>query len=376
MSPIVERLRLRSAVVTTLLALGAALWVQIIGSKADLAFALGFCLMVLLSVLGLFLVRRVPDNAVSWVFLGAVVATTISQTASTWFNELIPGAAGAFVAHNVLLWISLGLMGFLILLFPTGRPPSPRWTWALWMGGLGSISQVVRPVYLAVDLPLADLRDGPTGSSFVDALSLVGQAAVVTAVVASLIGFFVRYHRAAGVEKLQMKYLVPSFTFLAGFWVIESLREETTLAILLLGLGAVTFPIAIVLSITRYRLYDIERIVSRTVSYLAVAVLLGSLFAIGVVAIPNLVIGDGAAPPLAVAASTLVVAALFNPLRKRIQGWVDRRFNRSRYDVERVMGLFADSLRDQSGTESLIDGWVSVVSHTMQPSSVGVWLRE
>jgi hypothetical protein len=163
---------------------------------------------------------------------------------------------------------------------------------------------------------------------------------------------------------------------LAAFWVIESIWEGSVLSIALLGLGGVTLPIAIVLSIIRYRLYEIDRIVSRTLAYLLVVVVLGSLFALGVVAIPNLVIGTGSAPPLVVAGSTLAVAALFNPMRRRALRWVDRRFNRSRYDAERVMSEFAQTLRDQVGSNGLVDGWVGVVSETMQPSGIGVWVRD
>jgi hypothetical protein len=111
------------------------------------------------------------------------------------------------------------------------------------------------------------------------------------------------------------------------------------------------------------------------VSYAIIVVVLGSLFAFCVVAVPNLVIGTGTAPPLFVAASTLLVAALFNPVRRRVQRWVDRRFNRARYDSQRVMDEYSVALRDQVDPEEVVDGWVGVVSETMQPVSVGVWMR-
>lgn len=124
----------------------------------------------------------------------------------------------------------------------------------------------------------------------------------------------------------------------------------------------------------RYRLYDIDRIISRTLSYALVVGLLGLIFAAGVVLAPSAVPGfeDSA---LVVAASTLVVAALFNPLRLRIQESVDLRFNRSRFDAERVMDGFVSSLRDQVDPDSVLGGWVDVVSETMQPAEVSVWVR-
>lgn len=364
------------AATTMGLALGTAIWVELALGNGGPELLLGFGLLATLAALALFLVRRIPENPVSWVLAGAVFSTVVNQAAYSYFVAGWAGAQLAFVLHNVLLWASLGLMGLLILLFPTGRPPSPRWNWVIWLAGLGSLSQMVRSIHLAVDLPLSELVDGSTGSALVDSISFVGQAAVALAIVAALVGLIVRFLRSRGVERLQMMYVVPSFTCLAAFWVIESVWEGSVLSMVLLGLGGVTLPIAIVLSIIRYRLYEIDRIVSRTLAYLIVIVVLGSLFAFGVIAIPNLVIGTGSAPPLVVAASTLAVAALFNPMRRRALRWVDRRFNRSRYDAEGIMNTFAGSLRDKTDLDSVVGGWVGVVSDTMQPSSLAVWVKD
>jgi uncharacterized membrane protein YbhN (UPF0104 family) len=132
-------------------------------------------------------------------------------------------------------------------------------------------------------------------------------------------------------------------------------------------------PAAIGVAITRYRLYEIDRLISRTVSYLLVIGLLVGVYA-GLVALLQVFVPSD--NPLVVAASTLAVAALFNPVRKRIQDWVDRRFNRSRYDAERVMDSFASTLRDRVEVGDVVDGWVGVVSETMQPTAVGVWIRD
>ncbi|MGD2044447.1 MAG: hypothetical protein PVJ28_12415, partial [Acidimicrobiia bacterium] len=229
------------------LALGAAMWVELALGNGGPEFFLGFLLLSALAALALFLLRRVPENPVSWVLSGAVFGTIVNQTAYSYFVAGWVGAEIAFVLHNVLLWVSLGLMGLLILLFPTGRPPSPRWNWVVWLVSLGSLSQMVRPVYLAVDLPLSELDDGPTGSVLVDSISFVGQAAVALAMVVALVGLIVRFIRSRGVERLQIIYVIPPFTCLAAFWVIESIWEGSVLSIALLGLGGVTLPIAIVL---------------------------------------------------------------------------------------------------------------------------------
>jgi hypothetical protein len=150
----------------------------------------------------------------------------------------------------------------------------------------------------------------------------------------------------------------------------EEARWLPVLANLVLALG---LPISIAVSITRYRLYEIDRLISRSVSYALVIGLLVGVYA-GLVALLQVFVPSD--NPLVVAASTLAVAALFNPVRKRIQDWVDRRFNRSRYDAERVMDSFASTLRDRVEVGDVVDGWVGVVSETMQPTAVGVWIRD
>jgi hypothetical protein len=129
-------------------------------------------------------------------------------------------------------------------------------------------------------------------------------------------------------------------------------------------------PVAIGFSVTKYRLYDIDRIISRTVAYGIVATLLAML-----VAAVAAVVGTSFDDPLIVAATTLAVAACFNPLRARVQKLVDRRFNRSRYDAQRVADEFAVSLRNRTDGRELVDGWIGVVNDTMQPSSIAVWTR-
>jgi hypothetical protein len=132
-------------------------------------------------------------------------------------------------------------------------------------------------------------------------------------------------------------------------------------------------PIAATLAVLRYRLYDIDRIISRTVTYAIVIVLLALVYALGVTGLTSLLDTDS---PLVVAGSTLAVAALFNPLRRRVQRGVDHRFNRTRYDAEQVVARFTGSLRDEVDPDRVTDGWVSVVNDTMHPASAGVWVRD
>lgn len=181
-----------------------------------------------------------------------------------------------------------------------------------------------------------------------------------------------RYWHSARGQRQQIKWLlagvliVTPLAFLAGQLGVNDF--------VLLGLAPSAAPIAIAIAVLRYRLYDLDRVVSRTVAYAVVVGLLAIVFAAGVVWVPNALPGLEDSPVL-IAVSTLAVAGLFNPLRKRVQVWVDRRFNRFRYDAERVAEGFSGSLHDRVDPEDLVDGWVSVVSETMQPEAVSVWVR-
>lgn len=171
-----------------------------------------------------------------------------------------------------------------------------------------------------------------------------------------------------------MKWLVLAFiVFLIGVLAEFGGFQYSIVANVFLPAGFVLVPVSIGIAVTRYRLYEVDRILSRTVSYVVVVGLLAAVF-FGVVTATSTLLDTSS--DLVIAASTLAVAALFNPLRKRVQRGVDHRFNRSRYDHQLVMDRFAGSLRDQVDSQEVVDGWVGVVAQTMQPVSAAVWVRE
>jgi hypothetical protein len=171
-----------------------------------------------------------------------------------------------------------------------------------------------------------------------------------------------------------MKWLVLAFAvFLVGVIAEFGGFQYSLVATVFLPAGLFLIPVAIFVAVTRYRLYEIDRILSRTVTYAVVIALLAAVYFGAIAALTAFLPSDS---PLAVAASTLAAAALFSPIRRRVQSWVDRHFNRSRYDAQRVMADFSDSLRMDVDQDYLVDGWVGVVSETMYPSSAGVWVRE
>jgi hypothetical protein len=193
------------------------------------------------------------------------------------------------------------------------------------------------------------------------ALALLGLLSIGSAVL--------RFIRATGEERQQLKWFA-----LALFVFALTLGTALLIGVpidLVSWAAALLIPASIALAVLRYRLYEIDRIVSRTVTYALIVV----LFAGGYLVTTALVGSQFSEDPLFVAAATLGVAAAFNPLRKRVQASMDRRFNRSRYDLEHVIDEFGGTLRDQTDADEVVSGWVEVVSETMQPSAVGVWVR-
>lgn len=194
----------------------------------------------------------------------------------------------------------------------------------------------------------------------------------LAAMVAAVAALIVRWIRSRGLERQQMKAVVLAFSIFALGTAIEfGVQQDHPVGVVLMVGGGLLVPLAIGMAIVRYRLYDIDKIISRTVSYAIVVGLLAAAAA-GVATVA----GTRFQKPWVVAATTLAVAAVFNPLRRRIQRAVERRFNRSRYDAERILDDFAGSLRDRVDPEAVVDGWVGVVSATMQPSTVGAWVRQ
>ncbi len=336
--------------------------------SADSVFAVGGLMVMMVGAL---LVLRVPHNRVSWVMFGAGAGFALMSLA-----EVIPVQSTRELINGIgLFGLVLPGLGVLVPLpFPTGEPPSPSWRWVQWLVAAGALA-ILAGTAIVEWVELGD--GGYIGScrSIGTCVSLFGLGGVLISVVSAALSFIVRWRRSAGAERLQLRWLVPALLVLAvGVLAEFGGFQDSLVATAFVATGLVLVPGAIGVAILRYRLYEIDRIISRTVSYALLAGVLGLVFGAGVVWIPSLVPGiDGS--PLLVAGSTLAVAALFTPARRRIQVAVDRRFNRSRYDVERVMAEFADSLRDRIDPDGALEDWAEVVNETMQPASITIWVR-
>lgn len=350
----------------------------------DLITSLQWVFQVSAIIVGLVLSWKRPDNRMGIVIISIVLGFAMmgaGQSVSAVLRDSgnTPGAVG---------WIRLEGFGFtvfvislLILLplwFPTGQARSQLGQWvvrlAFLIAGVGMIVDVLAVrtcIQWAEGQGCVWWVDGAL-PVFDEELPELIRASLLLLGLVAISGMIVRFVGSVGDERRQMKWLVWSLGILA----IAAVAAEVADVALdwLVWVATTLVPVSIAVAVLRYRLYDIDRIISRTVSYAAIVGLLGVVFAAGVVWIPNLVPGLGDSS-VSVAGSTLVVAALFNPLRKRVQSLVGRRFNRSRYDAERVVEAFAGSLRDRIDPDGLVVGWVGVVSDTMEPSAVGVWTR-
>ncbi|HEY5686276.1 MAG TPA: hypothetical protein VIY70_12955, partial [Acidimicrobiia bacterium] len=315
---------LARVIVVVLLATLASPMVLVVPEEGlTLNFAVGFGLSSTIAALAAWLTVKVPRNTVTWLLLLSVSSALLAQAAADYVNATarrsLPGVRLAFFIQSGVFWIGIVLLIVLFpLLFPTGRPPTSRWWSVAWVGLCGGAVQLVRAAYLAATLPLGALEDGETGVEWLDVAVTIGQGLVVAASAAALVSAIVRFVRSAGTERQQLKWMLLPLTFLTLFWIVESVRQETALSMVFLVAGAATLPVSIGVAVLKYRLYEIDRIISRTVTYTLVASVIAGVYAIPVVALPRLLGGTNEAgipqqaPDLVIAGATLAAAAVFN----------------------------------------------------------------
>ena len=356
---------------------------------ADLVFAVSFCALgIACGLTGGIVAARVPGNAVGWLILaiglgtGALLATGAYAEAAvdTSLGPLPGQAMAAWTSATLSVPVTFGLTGFLLLLFPTGHLPSPRWRAWAWLFGL-----VVALATVSYGLIPGTLDPGiqnPVGLSGA-AASTARAVATVTdwtglpAMLLCAVALGVRMHGSRGVERLQLTW----FTFaaaVAGFSLGLTILASGVLAdvaFLLSMIGLIMLPVSAGVAILRYRLYDIDIVLKRTLVYGSLTAVLLATYVVLVLVLQIVLSPVAGDSDLAVAASTLVVAALFRPLRSAIQAGVDRRFFRSRYDAARTLDAFARRLRHELDLDSLDTDLRTVVRDTMQPAHVSLWLR-
>ena len=313
------------------------------------------------------------------VFLAFIGASI--RTVAIGPEDLVGGIAGWWAATTILpaIYIAFPLVG---ILFPDGRLPGPRWR--LPVGTVTAALLAVSPVYAFAMGPLGpELPDNPFGlfaaSAEVRELAgLVGTLALVVAMALAVVAIAVRWRRGSHVERSQLKWLFAAlvvagvlFPLTFGGSAFEGSSVLTNLSVA----SVLLIPVAIGIAILRYRLYEIDRLVSRTVSWAVVTGVLVTVFAGAVVALQGVLDGVTQGQTLAVAASTLVAFALFQPIRRRVQSVVDRRFDRARYDAQRTVDAFAERLRNEVDLTTLRTALVATADDAVRPVSSTVWLR-
>jgi hypothetical protein len=351
-------------------------------------------LVISFSVVGALVVSHRPENLVGWIFCAAALFQALSLVGveyATYARVTRPGSLpfGASVSW-LAEWIwAPGLvliLVFLPLLFPDGRPPSRRWWPVAWLGGL-SIVIISAPIWLLVWSRRGRelLEDGGIAQGvpgWLLALLRVGFPLMLLAGLLAVLSLFLRFRRARGDERQQIKWFASAAALTLTWIFVGELLLDAQGGVFgvvgaLLGLVVVSsIPIATGIAIFRYRLYDIDRIVNRALVYGALSVALVLVYLGGVISLQYAFrTFAGGESQLAVVASTLAIAALFNPLRRRIQTAVDRRFYRSKYDARKTLAAFSSRLRDETDLDALGGELESVVRETVQPARVALWLR-
>jgi hypothetical protein len=331
-------------------------------------------------VLGGLIASRRPENSYGWLWLGFGLGLALQQLAEPYAGYALVVEPGSLVAPRTVSQLlerggplALAFAPFLLLLFPTGRLPSRRWRPLAWIAAMSGV------VLLTLNLFYA--RPDEVGGTITIIVWAVVSVIFATMVLSAL-SLVVRYRRASGVERQQLKWFALAAILAACFIVglllgLDRLLGHTLWTLLNAATNTGLY-VAVGIAILRYRLYDIDVVINRTLVYGSLTAMLAVVYFGGVAAtqaIFRTLTGQEEQPQLAIVVSTLVIAALFNPLRRRIQGFIDRRFYRSKYDARKTLEAFSAKLRDETNLDALSEGLVGVVKETMQPAHVSLWLR-
>ena len=342
-------------------------------------------LIVAFGGVGLVVAHRQPRNRLGWILLGWLLLLGLGGIAGPYAvldyrlgHHGLPLGPAAVVLNNSVQLLALLLAPLIILLFPDGYLPGPRWRWVVWAYA-GLVACVMAVAVANAIAPVADhdIRLDSSGNltssghlpgwlanppAWIDAVVVVGLAGIVL----SALGLQVlSWRRATGERRQQLKWLA----FGAAVTVVWLIAMLFISSLPIVGIAAL--PVSMGIAILKYRLYDIDRIISRTLAYAIVTGLLVGAYA-GLVLLATRVLSVHT--PVAVAAATLAAAALFNPLRRWVQQIVDRRFNRARYDADQTVAVFAARLKDAVDLDSVRNDLATVVQQALEPAHMSVWV--
>src|SRR5215217_7229995 len=344
------------------------------------------------SIIGAITASRLPANPVGWLFCAAACTIAVECLSAEYAIYALVARPDSLPIGEALAWFafwawipSIDCIVLSLLLFPNGRLPSSSWSWLAWLSVLltiaGAVWVALSPGAIgnlgSIHNPLG-IEGLPRGYKPVQTI----MSALLLVAAVSTLGL--RLLRTRGIEHQQIKW--PAFV--AVMAAVGSILYDTAISeaiglrwlewagYVVVVAALVSFPISIGIAIVRYRLYDIDRIINRTLVYGALTVVLVAVYFGGIVVMQRTFVAlTGQKSTLAVVASTLLIAALFTPLRKRTQRFIDRSFYRSKYDAAKTLEGFSMKLRDETDLEALSEDLVGVVRETMQPAHVSFWLR-
>jgi hypothetical protein len=349
----------------------------------DTLLAIGFL------TVGAIVASRRPENPISWLFCIIGLLFAVGHFCGEYAIYTLLAAPGSLPVGEAAAWIRywiwvpyLGLGVFLFLLVPNGKLPGSRWRWfarlsvLLILTGTGLVAIDPEPIR-----SLGPIQN-PLGIESMPSLSWTVEAVMFALIFVATASLFMRLHYSRGIERQQIKWITyAAVTGISGAILMYTISEATDVlwlegvGFVLLTIGLVGIPISMGIAILRYRLFEIDLIINRTLVYGLLSVMLGLVYSSSVTGLQylfSLLTGQG--DTLAIVASTLAIAALFNPLRGRIQGFIDRRFYRRKYDAAKTLEAFGARLREETDLEKISDDLVGVVRETMQPSHVTLWL--
>ena len=343
-----------------------------------------FLALVAFATMGALVAARVPRNAVGWILLAIPLAGALSGiTELLAFQGLVynPGSVpGAIVFAWLYSWTwypTLGLLGFLLLLYPTGAVPGPRWRYVAWALGVAvavlTLGYMLRAGRLDAD---EHLPNNPLGVSSLTGVfnqsENVAGLSIVVLTLAAVVSVIYRFLRSRGDERQQMKWMAYATVLLIAGFLVQDMFHLGDVAF---SISITALPVALGVAMFKYRLYEVDRVINKTLVYGVSTALLAGAY-IGLVIASEAVFAPLArGSSVAVALSTLVVAGLFMPVRARVQGFVDRRFYRRRYDAQRTLEDFSARLREEVDLDTLRSDLERVVDDAMRPASVSVWVR-
>jgi hypothetical protein len=364
---------------------GVVVVLQLLNGTSELGWA-PLAAVLAFAVVGALVAARQPRNSVGWLLLAVALCMTVRLVGESYAIYALITAPGSLPGGLDGAWVQWSWAGvvailaiFLPLYFPTGRLLSPRWRPVLWLG----IAYLCAVVANALQPGPAEWLAGypparnpvvylPATKPLLDVIGVAGLC-LFPAVGGAIAALVVRFRRSRGIERQQLKW----FTYAAALTPLPFLVYEVVPGAfgLLLAVTLPLVPISVGIAILRYRLYEIDRIINRTLVYGLLTAVLGLCYAAGSL-VSILVVGVGSGPPSwLVAVATLTAAAVFRPARRRIQTVVDRRFNRRRYNAAKTIQAFSARLREQIDLDTLSSEVLAVVDQTMEPTQVSLWLR-